>query len=980
MKNLITVFFFSILVSNSFAQTWMAGGRTHLAPLPSLTAGTPTPVYNLNGTWEVNMLAGETFSYDVKSGTNWKPILVPGEPSMQGFAVKNDVPFAYRKKINIPVAAAGKKQLIRFNGVYSYAKVYFNGQFVREHYGGFTAWDCDITSFIKPGQDNWLHVVVTDRADDISYASGYAHHPIGGILRNVQYIVLPQIHLQRLYANATLENNYQTGKLTLDLSLNQPAKATTVEWTLSDPSGKYVRSRSRTVRLDQNGNAKDEIEIAAVKSWTAETPHLYTLKVNVLQQGKLQQSVEQMIGFRKVEIDSEKRLLVNGHSVKLRGACRHDMHPLLGRSTNREQDSLDVVLAKEANLNFIRTSHYPPTQDFLEFCDRYGIYVQEETAICFVLDWREGIYLQYYKTQDDPAFTDRYLGQLSEMIDRDRNHAAVVMWSIGNESWYGSNFQKEYDFVKSVDMSRPVSWSFPTTALDKGKRCFDILVSHYPKYDGNINTTGQTSDLGKYEKNMKADYPIIGDEWAHVSCYNTDMLTYDPNIKDFWGKSLDSMWMYRFDVDGYLGGAIWGMIDETFHLKDTVTGYGPWGFIDVWRRKKPEFWNTKKAYSPIRVILANAVDKKNGTMELPVKNRFDHLNLSEVKAYAVVNGKSTALQLPSVAAHKEGVITIPYNGKELLLQFRDADGMLIDEELIGAKEPVVKKPEKKGEWIIMQDEKMTVLINGTLQVKVDHKKGMIAEAILNGQAVLTGGPLFTVNRPKNPNVLKITGEIYSGAYIADSFYIQQNNKEAFVFFTKGKVDEYPVSLITTLYPNGVIETNYTADSIPAQTWEIGLQYPVANSLDQIEWNRKGYWSTYPAAHLSPLTGKAQKKPVIEETYRVKPLYAVENGFYDYYLTGANNAQLADMGASEIYRAKKENIYHFSVYNATSPKEKIQVIADGKQAAKMAVKKDGTQSLIVADKWDYWGLSWGNFAGTRNKSKQFSGTITIKIGE
>lgn len=974
MKNLAVVFVFFFITFSSFAQTYMADGRTHLVPLPVASQNIKSPVNSLNGVWEINTNASETFIFDTAAGANWKPIQVPGEAMMQGITIRNDVPFVYRKKINLPIGAAGQKNIIRFNGVYSYAKVYFNGQFVREHYGGFTAWDCDITAMIKSGHDNWLHVVVIDRADDISYASGYASHPIGGILRNVQHIILPVHHIQRLYANATLENNYQSGKLDLDLSLHQPGSGSKVEWNLIDPSGKNVWNNSRIVQVNEKGDAKDEIVITNVKKWTAETPHLYKLKLKLWQNGKLQETIEQSLGFRKIEIDKNNKLLVNGKTVKLRGACRHDMHPLLGRSTNRQQDSLDVILAKEANLNFIRTSHYPPTQDFLEFCDRYGIYVQEETAICFVLDWREGVYAKHWQTQNDTAYTGRYLGQLSEMIDHDRNHAAIIMWSIGNESYYGTNFQKEYEFVKSVDLSRPVSWSFPATALDKGQKCFDILVSHYPRWNGS------SSDLGKYEKNRKAGYPIIGDEWAHVSCYNTDMLTYDPNIKDYWGKSLDSMWIYRFDVDGYTGGAIWGMIDETFHLPDTVTGYGPWGFVDVWRRKKAEFWNTKKAYSPIRVNLSGLVDKKNGWFEVPVRNRFDHINLDEVKAFTVVNGKSSPLILPSVAPHDSAVLKLPYNGKEVLLQFRDAKGMLIDEELLGKKGAAKPLLNKSGEWRISEEDNVTVLSNGSLQISVDHHTGLISAVHFKGHTLLKDGPVFTVNRPADPNVLKRTGDIYSGAYKADTFYISKKDKERFVFHTKGKVDQYPVELVTSIYPNGVIETHYTADSIPAQTWEIGLKFPVSDDLNTIEWERDGYWSTYPSDHLSATKGIAVKNPELKESYRVKPAYGVEKTVYDYYLGQTINTAKATMGASEIYRAKKENINSFLVYNSKPANGKISVIPAGRQAAKMSVQKDGSQYLLVADKWDYWGLSWGNFQGTRNVSKQMSGVVTIKIGD
>ncbi|UZJ63459.1 hypothetical protein OKW96_13195 [Sphingobacterium sp. KU25419] len=544
---------------------------------------------------------------------------------------------------------------------------------------------------------------------------------------------------------------------------------------------------------------------------------------------------------------------MNGKTVKLRGACRHDMHPTLGRSTNRAQDSVDAVLTKESNMNFIRTSHYPPTEDFLEFCDRYGIYVQEETAVCFVLDWRVAPYNKF-ETQSDSAYTDRYLGQLSEMIDRDRNHASIVMWSIGNESNWGTNFQKSYEFVKSVDKSRPVSWSFPATALDQGKRNFDILVSHYPAYNGKY------SDLGKYEKNMKGDLPIIGDEWVHVNCYNTDLSTYDPNVRDFWGVSMDSTWTYRFDVKGYLGGAIWGMIDETFTIKDGMTGYGPWGIVDVWRRKKTEFWNTKKAYSPIRVLVGD-VKKATGSIILPLHNRYDHTNLQSIKATALINGKEIAIAMPDVAPHAKGEMIVPISTStsSVKIQFRDKTGALIDEELINMEgEHTAPSIVSKGVWKVADESSLLTLKSGDFTFKINKKTGAIDQGSIKDVAVIVGNPLLVVNRPKDAGVLKNTDAILSGDYRVANFSFDQLNKEVFVIHSKGEVDKYPVEMVTSLYPNGQIKITYTADSIPAYTWDIGVGVPVASDLDKISWDRKGYWTTYPEGHMSALKGTAKK--------------------------------------------------------------------------------------------------------------------------
>jgi hypothetical protein len=963
---------FCILSFVAQAQKFIAEDRKPLAVIPKQTTGVAKAVTSLNGNWEINMqpLAEQ---WNTTAG-NWKKIQVPGEPAMQGFAVTNDKEFFYRTSIAIPKDATGKNVVIRFNGVYSYARVFVNGHFVREHFGGFTAWEADISEFAKAGTTATIHVGVTDRADDISYASGYAHHPIGGILREVQLLVLPKQYINRLYVNTKLYDDFKKSLLELNIAASIPGNSN-IKWQLYDAKGKPVFMQPKTILLDGNGTGNFSVEVNNPILWNQEQPYLYTLKAELLTNGKVEEVVEQKIGFRKVEVDG-KRLLVNGDAVKLRGACRHDMHPLLGRSTNRYYDSLDIILAKQANLNFIRTSHYPPSADFLEFADRYGMYVQEETAICFVNDWRSGVYNKLGQTFNDTAFTSRYLGQLSEMIDRDRNHPAIIMWSIGNESSYGTNFQKSYEFVKSVDLSRPVSWTWPGSAIKQAKKCFDIAVSHYPSYDGS-----EDENFGLRYKNMEHEtMPLLSDEWAHVACYNTTMLKEDPNVKDFWGRSLDTMWAKRFDVPGNLGGAIWGMTDETFHLPDTATGYGPWGFIDVWRREKTEFWNTKKAYSPIKVLKTEFVADGN-TISIPVKNRFNHLLLNEVKCKISQGGKSFIQSLPALKPHEEGTISLKTNNQLLpaLIQFYDAKNNLIDEELISFSQPKTNADNtSQATWEIEKDGKTILLKNKNFSVRLDATTGQLYQADANGKKVL-GGPIRpTVNWPKEPNAFKESTGFYSGGYNVSSASINTNEKNKVTVRSNGLVSKFPVTITTVYFANGAIETSYEMDSIPPYTWQVGVSFPVANETDAIQWKRKGYWTTYPAGHLSATEGEALKVATISETYRTEPKYNIALGMYDYYLTGKINPARAFMGGTEVYRATKENVFSLQLF--AKSQARLQLTSDGNQAAKMKVYPDGHQELLVMDKWDYWALAWGNYAGSKNETTIVKGKVVVRLGQ
>lgn len=969
MKKIFTILFFAGTFFSVNAQQYIAEGRKALAVIPSQTADVTKAKISLNGTWEINMNPANEI-WKSNSG-EWQKIQVPGEPAMQGFKVENDKEFFYKTTIKVPADSKNKTTMIRFNGVYSYARVFVNGHFVREHFGGFTAWDADISSFVEPGKTAIVHVGVTDRADDISYASGYAFHPIGGILREVQLLVVPNDYINRFYTQTDFTSDFKTATLSLNVAKSKSSGKGNIKFQLYDANEKPVLKEPQNFDLNK-GEGKFSVDILNPILWNQEKPYLYTLKAELQVGGKTQEKIEQKVGFRKVVVDG-KRVLVNGDPIKLRGGCRHDMHPLLGRSTNRMYDSLDVAMAKKANLNFIRTSHYPPSQDFLEFADKYGIYVQEETAICFVNDWREGVYKKLGETNNDPAFTSRYLGQLSEMIDRDRNHASVIMWSIGNESSYGINFQKEYDFVKTIDLSRPVSWSWPATAFKENKKCFDIAVAHYPDYEG----TGE-ENFGLIYKNMEHEsLPLLSDEWAHVACYNTTLLKTDPNVKDFWGRSLDIMWANRFDVPGNLGGAIWGMTDETFHLKDTVTGYGPWGFIDVWRREKIEFWNTKKAYSPIRVLKTEFETISDQYVNVPIKNRYNHISLDQVKLKIISNGKSFEQKLPALKPHEEGTIKIAINGgNPVILEFYDEQNNLIDEEkLTWKKATSVTETITNLKWNIKKDKKIIEIESQGLIIKLDAATGELLHADLKGEKVLNAGARVIVNKPKQPDAFKETTGIYSGEYKVKTATINTDNKSAIVVNSVGTIDDYPVKMTTTYQADGTIKMEYEADNIPEYTWQIGVAIPVESTFDEIKWTRNGYWSTYPKDHLSANEGTAKRISDIKEEYRVQPNYDVSEGMYDYYLKNSIDPKKANMNGTEIFRGTKENVLTLDL---TSEKSKIQLSSDGLQATKVEILPSGQQELLVMDKWDYWSLSWGNFAGTKNTSKTIKGKTVVKL--
>ena len=756
IKTILFAFGCSFLLSGTkaFAQIERLPDEASYPVLQEL-AGVETPAVLLSGTWQ--------FQYSPDS--KWDKIQVPGEPAMQGYAIEHDKPFTYRKSFTVPADYAGKHTILRFDGVYSHARLFVNGTFVREHHGGFTRWETDVTPFVRPGKKNEIRLEVTDRLDDISYASGYAHHPIGGILRDVTLFALPETCLYDFYAETHLDAAYEDAVLKIGYS-SPVAGGAEVAYTLTEPSGRRYPLVQSRFPLKEGGNMNEQPVKNPLK-WDAEHPNLYTLTITLSKDGKEIGRFDRRIGFRDVKIEKD-RMLVNGMPVKLRGACRHDIHPTLGRTTTAELDSLDVILFKRSNMNFVRTSHYPPTERFLEYCDRYGIYVESETAVCFVDTYRQKNYAPG-KTQDSAEFTPRYLSQCREMVKSFRSHPSILFWSIGNESVYGTNFQQCWDWVKATDKTRPVIFSYPGSVGEK-KPVYDILSMHYQDVNGNLNQWNRSTHGFQGE-----GIPALFDEWAHPACYTYATLQEDPNIREFWGHSIERMWSGLFDAPGGLGGAIWGYVDETFMLPEPkvgtafwkefartakpedyqgkCVGYGEWGIVDVWRREKPEFWATKKAYSPVRLMTTEVASFLSGQrLLLPLYNRFDHTDLDEIKIRYTYKGVEKELPAPSIAPHQKGLLVIPAEaweeGELLSICFYTATGELLDAEQVSlGSDYHVRLADSEASPVngVLQVEEtagmMTIKGDG-FEIPFSKETGLISNATSKGQVIIEKGPFL----------------------------------------------------------------------------------------------------------------------------------------------------------------------------------------------------------------------------------------------
>ncbi|HSO85700.1 MAG TPA: glycoside hydrolase family 2 TIM barrel-domain containing protein [Draconibacterium sp.] len=952
--------------------------------------GVKQPVINLNGTWKFTMTPPENFWENSVDFSVWSDIQVPGECQMQGFAIKHDQPYVYKRQFEIPEAYNDKQISLNFYGVYSYARVWVNGEFVRDHFGGFTKWSADITEFVTPGKKAVLTVEIVDRTDDISYASGYAKHQIGGILRDVELTALPKQNFKQLYFETELDENYQNAELKVVYSLAQqiPSK---IKVEILGKENKIVGSVEKETS-EQDGDFV--ISVNNPDKWDAEHPNLYTVVTTLFENEKEILKSSQKIGFREVKVDGNK-LLVNGIPVKLRGACRHDIHPLLGRMTTAEYDKQDVLLAKEANMNFIRTSHYPPSEKFLEYCDEYGIYVEDETAVCFVGSHRTLAYQVTGATQNDTAFTARYLSQLEEQVQNHRNHPSVIIWSIGNENVFGSNFVESFKWVKQNDTTRPVIYSYPGQVPDSLK-IYDIISMHYPDWKGNMDQYGISS-----KEFASPGIPMLFDEWAHVACYNNFELKEDPNVRNFWGQSLDSMWTYTFESDGGLGGAIWCMIDETFMLPENLegfnqwwgildpniipstymgpcVGYGEWGIIDTWRRKKPEFWGTKKAYSPTKIYIKQIDNFESGKeLKIPVHNRFDHTNFSELKIVWKYGNQNGDLGKVNLEPHRKGELVIPGNnwktGEKINFSFYQNDTFLIDEYNLQIGKREVKLPNCQNGNLKIDEEENQITISGkNFVLNVNKKIGLLENVKVNDEVIIQSGPYINLKLPgRRVQYSTIEMQDYATNWQLTSFKYELKNGIAEIR-TEGKYDSISARFTIKIDENGVFNIGYELQNTleNKNIQEAGLKFLVRDNFQKLAWNRESYFTSYPENHLGSPVGEVDLNLKPEMKYREKPQHDREMDNKGFYYFGLNE----ELAYTNIARSLKENIWSFSL---KTEKSKIEVYSDGKQSGRFD-KIDGRNTLIVNDIWDYNSLLWGNYMKLLPLEKEFGGRIIFSI--
>jgi hypothetical protein len=875
---------------------------------------------SLNGTWNFSESLPKNFPTQLQ-GVN-KQIKVPGEWVMQGFEVKKNTPAAYYRHFTVPTSMRSKRIKLRFDAVYSDCKVYVNGKKVGQHIGGFTPFELDITQAVKIGKANTLALSVQNEslADTMSSGSKYACHQLGGINRKVTLFSLPQANISSLAIRTDLDKNYVNAKLNIELGVTNDGKTPinqSVKLYLLDAKGNSIPLKSSTVKFGKISPKQEtkktvSFNIANPEKWTNETPTLYQLKMK-LSGGEI---FTRKFGFKEVHVDGTT-FFVNGRPVKLRGCNRHEVHPLTGRSLYGDLWAQDVKLFRNANINLIRTCHYPPGEELLEAADEMGIFVEVEGPFCW--EWKS----------KDPTHLKLTVKQNMEMVIYNRNHPSVLVWSIANESGWGPNFIAASKAMRILDPTRPQIWNSWYKAIQKHteEHC-EFANIHYPGYNG-------PKTASSYNKR-----PVYFGEYIHLNAYNRLELASDRGLRDQWGNYFTKIWEMMYEEPTVVGGSIWSGIDDTFYLKDDKTiGYGTWGPIDGWRRKKPEWYHVKKVYSPIRILNQNELKVINGVVTLKIENRQDFSNLNHL-TIAWRYGNNSGTISPDIGPKKTGTVNIKVGKKKestLFLTFTDPRGFEIDRFAL----PLVPRGNRVNNMRfynckITQKPSTIKIKHGDLTYSIDKSTGLFT-SVRKKETMEISGPHLMLLSLNSAGSTQMTGKTLKPKpftstckdWKKETISIKDNKITVTGYYKEAKG-----KFIYQFNGDGNLNIDYDFTSKrKINPRQIGLVFDIPKEFNQLSWDRKGLWTTYPKDHIGRLKGEVNSEEGVEAS-SVGPR------------TQPSHPWRLDRGpaGSHDFSSSKHNIYKASL---TKPNHKgIITYANADRHIRAWICKDHLRLLIA----------------------------------
>ena len=847
---------------------------------------------SLNGRWKFHWSPKpadrpEDFYKPDFDVSGWHTIPVPDNWQLYGYGrpiyvnvrypFKKNPPFiqhddnpvgSYRTEFTVPAAWKNRQVFLHFDGVESAFCLWVNGKKVGYSQGSRTPAEFRVTDYLKPGEN--LLAVEVYRWSDGSYLEDQDFWRLSGIFRNVYLFSTPQMHIRDFEVRTDLDSDYRDAVLHVTARVHNYGthafRNPRVEVTLYDPQGQLVASEvlaSDATDYLRSGAESVLLMRADVKNplkWSAEKPNLYTLVLRLKNNsGKAVEFESARVGFRKVEIRGNQ-FLVNGQPILIKGVNRHEHDPDTGHYVTEKSMRKDILLMKQFNINAVRTCHYPDDPRWYELCDEYGLYLIDEANI-------ESHGMGYRPDQtlaNRPEWEKAHLDRIQRMVERDKNHPSVIIWSMGNEAGFGTNFEVCSEWIHRRDPSRPVhyerAWQRPQV---------DVVSVMYPRVSW-LEEYGQTY----------TDRPFIMCEYAHA------MGNAVGNLQEYWDV-----------IEKYpqiQGGAIWDWVDQGLRKKD-ARGREFWayggdygdmpndknfcinGLIFPDRKIPPKLWEVKKVYQNIGFTPEDLASGKIG-----IQNKFFFTNLDEFEFAWTLSEDGMVIQsgvLPPLdtAPGASGFVHIPFTkpalkpGAEYWLMLsatlkKDYTWAKRGHEIAWAqfKIPFAEQPvpvlstEKMPPLSVEESEKAIVLSSRNFRAVFDKKTGLFSELAFRGKKRVQSGPRLEAFRAPTDNDKHLAKSWYKAGLnrlkeTVQSVETKKRSDREFQIVVKKIVSGtdsagFHWTETVTVFGSGAIAIRNHVEpfgALPDELPKLGVRFDLPENLENLIWYGRGPQENYP---------------------------------------------------------------------------------------------------------------------------------------
>ncbi|WP_163324724.1 glycoside hydrolase family 2 TIM barrel-domain containing protein [Draconibacterium mangrovi] len=890
----------------------------------------------LNGTWKFNWVANVDdrpmdFFQTNFDASDWAEIPVPSCWQMQGFGTpiytnitypfdknppkisgENGNPVgSYLRTFTIPENWDGREVFIHFDGVSSAFYIWVNGEKVGYSQGSRTPAEFNLTNYLQKG-DNKIAVQVF-RWCDGSYLEDQDGWRMSGIFRDMYLYATPKMQIKDFFVTTNLDDHYRDAVINVNIKLKNYDKRSfkngAVEFKLLDVIGNEIELAGETaqqltgIKPGETSEIKLQVKVENPLKWTHETPNLYKVCVLLKDDEELSEVVVCNTGFREIEI-KDRQLLLNGKPVLFKGVNKVEHHPVYGKTVTREWLENEVVLMKQHNINSIRTAHYPPHPYLLDLCDRYGILLIDEANV-----ESHGMRYEAESLAKDPAWGKAHVQRLRSMIQRDKNHPSVILWSHGNEAGNGVNLVAMNEEAHRLDPTRPTHYHFAENPVSSD------VIGGWKRGNGPIwqGRYLEVADLYKYQFSDDPR-PFILNEYAHA------MGNAMGNLKEY----VDAF----EEVDGLIGGHIWDWVDQGIEQKvpsgEAYFAYGG-DFGDYPNDKNfclngivlPDLNVTPKTIEVKRVYQNIGFRFVNGKI-LEIVNKNQHISLDGITFYWSIleNGQQLASGKfkESVGPRLSENVSIPINYS----QFKEGQEYLLN---ISAKqdEETLWSPtnfEIAYDQFILQEwnfnSKFIDLGNNKLRVEetvdyvtvsgddfvftFDKKNGIITDYKIHGEPILQQGPTLQVWRAPTDNdgsywpdgTNRRTCKLWLDAGLNEmknavkSFHIKELDAGKLAFVTNNILSNsentagFNYDVDYTVYADGTFSMNTKVEpfgELPNLP-RLGYLLVFNDAYNQFQWYGRGPHENYNDRKVSALIGYYSGTVDDQFTYYVVPQ---ENG-------------------------------------------------------------------------------------------------------